>query len=217
MARIVQKFGGTSVADLDCIRNVAKRVKAEVDRGNDVAVVVSAMAGVTNQLVDYVSEASPLHDTREYDAVVSSGEQTTAGLLALCLQEIGVQARSWMGWQIPIHTDDVHGKARITDVEPDRMLEKFDEGQVAVVAGFQGISPQGRITTLGRGGSDTTAVALAAALGAERCDIFTDVDGVYTTDPRIVPKARKLNKITYEEMICPEHWLSMRMRSWKNR
>lgn len=201
MARIVQKFGGTSVADLDRIRNVARRVKAEVDRGNDVAVVVSAMAGATNQLVDYVSQASPLHDTREYDAVVSSGEQVTAGLLALCLQEIGVSARSWMGWQIPIHTDDVHGKARITDVEPDRILRKFGEGQVAVVAGFQGISPHGRITTLGRGGSDTSAVALAAALGAERCDIFTDVDGVYTTDPRIVPKARKLDKITYEEML----------------
>jgi len=201
MARIVQKFGGTSVADLDCIRNVAKRVKVEVDRGNDIAVVVSAMAGVTNQLVDYVSQASALHDTREYDAVVSSGEQATAGLLALCLQELGISARSWTGWQIPIHTDEVHGKARITDVESDRMLEKLDEGQVAVVAGFQGVSPQGRITTLGRGGSDTTAVALAAALGAERCDIFTDVDGIYTTDPRIVPKARKLHKITYEEML----------------
>ena len=201
MARIVQKFGGTSVADLDRIRNVARRVKAEVDRGNDVAVIVSAMAGVTNQLVDYVSQATALHDTREYDAVVSSGEQVTAGLLALCLQEIGVPARSWMGWQVPIHTDDVHGKARITGIDPDRIVAKFGEGQVAVVAGFQGISPQGRITTLGRGGSDTSAVALAAALGAERCDIFTDVDGVYTTDPRIVPKARKLDRITYEEML----------------
>jgi aspartate kinase len=201
MARLVQKFGGTSVADLERIRNVAARVKAEVDRGNDVAVIVSAMAGVTNQLVDLVSQASALHDTREYDAVVSSGEQVTAGLLALCLQELGVPARSWLGWQIPIHTDDVHGKARITDVEPDGIAERFGQGQVAVVAGFQGVSPQGRITTLGRGGSDTSAVALAAALGAERCDIFTDVDGVYTTDPRIVPKARKLDKITYEEML----------------
>ncbi len=201
MARIVQKFGGTSVANLDRIRNVAKRVKAEVDRGNEVAVVVSAMSGVTNQLVDYVSQASPLHDTREYDAVVSSGEQVTAGLLALCLQELGVSARSWMGWQVPIRTDDAHGKARITGVEADEIAKRFKDGQVAVIAGFQGISPQGRITTLGRGGSDTTAVAIAAALGAERCDIFTDVDGVYTTDPRIVAKARKLDKITYEEML----------------
>ena len=201
MARIVQKFGGTSVANLDRIRNVAKRVKAEVDRGNEVAVVVSAMSGVTNQLVDYVSQASPLHDTREYDAVVSSGEQVTAGLLALCLQELGVSARSWMGWQVPIRTDDAHGKARITGVEADDIAKRFKDGQVAVIAGFQGISPQGRITTLGRGGSDTTAVAIAAALGAERCDIFTDVDGVYTTDPRIVAKARKLDKITYEEML----------------
>lgn len=201
MARIVQKFGGTSVADLDCIRNAARRVKATVDGGNDVAVIVSAMAGVTNQLVDYVSQASPLHDTREYDAVVSSGEQVTAGLLALCLQELGVPARSWLGWQIPIRTDDMHGKARITDIDPERIAKRFGEGEVAVVAGFQGISRRDRIATLGRGGSDTSAVALAAALGAERCDIFTDVDGVYTTDPRIVPKARKLDKITYEEML----------------
>lgn len=201
MARIVQKFGGTSVADLDRIRNAALRVKAEVDRGNDVAVVVSAMAGATNQLVSYVSEASALHDTREYDTVVSSGEQVTAGLLALCLQEIGVPARSWLGWQVPIRTDDSHGKARIVEIEPDNILKRFEQRQVAVIAGFQGISPQGRITTLGRGGSDTTAVALAAALGAERCDIFTDVDGVYTTDPRIVAKAHKLDKITYEEML----------------
>ena len=201
MARIVQKFGGTSVADLDRIRSAALRVKAEVERGNNVAVVVSAMAGVTNNMVELVSEASALHDTREYDTVVSSGEQVTAGLLALCLQELGVPARSWMGWQVPIHTDDVHGKARITGIEPERILARFEEGQVAVVAGFQGVSPQGRIATLGRGGSDTTAVALAAALGAERCDIFTDVDGVYTSDPRIVTKARKLDKITYEEML----------------
>ncbi len=201
MARIVQKFGGTSVADLGRIRNVARRVKAEVDRGNDVAVVVSAMAGVTNQLVDYVSQASALHDTREYDTVVSSGEQVTSGLLALCLHELGVPARSWLGWQIPIHADDSHGKARITGIEPDRIVQRFKDGQVAVVAGFQGVSPAGRIATLGRGGSDTTAVALAAALGAERCDIFTDVDGVYTSDPRIVTRARKLDKITYEEML----------------
>jgi len=201
MARIVQKFGGTSVADLDRIRNAAQRVKAEVDLGSNVAVVVSAMAGVTNELVDLVSEASVLHDTREYDVVVSSGEQVTAGLLALCLQEMGVSARSWLGWQIPIHTDDVHGRARITGIEPERILKRFEEGQVAVVAGFQGVSPNNRIATLGRGGSDTTAVALAAALEAERCDIFTDVDGVYTSDPRIVARARKLDKITYEEML----------------
>jgi aspartate kinase len=201
MARIVQKFGGTSVADLERIRSAARRVHAEVERGSDVAVVVSAMAGVTNELVELVSEAGVLHDTREYDAVVSSGEQVTAGLLSLCLQELGVSARSWLGWQIPIRTDDVHGRARITGIEPGRILQRFDEGQVAVVAGFQGISPQNRIATLGRGGSDTTAVALAAALGAERCDIFTDVDGVYTSDPRIVAKARKLDKITYEEML----------------
>jgi aspartate kinase len=201
MARIVQKFGGTSVADLERIRSAAQRVAAEVERGNNVAVVVSAMAGETNRLVELVSEAGALHDTREYDAVVSSGEQVTAGLLALCLHELGVPARSWLGWQIPIHTDEVHGRARITGIEPERILGRFDEGQVAVIAGFQGISPQGRIATLGRGGSDTTAVALAAALQAERCDIFTDVDGVYTSDPRIVMKARKLDKITYEEML----------------
>ena len=201
MAFIVQKFGGTSVADLDRIRGAALRVKAEVDRGNNVAVVVSAMAGVTNNMIELVSEASALHDTREYDAVVSSGEQVTAGLLALCLQELGVPARSWLGWQVPIHTDDVHGRARITGIEPAQILERFGDKQVAVVAGFQGVSPQGRIATLGRGGSDTTAVALAAALGAERCDIFTDVDGVYTSDPRIVAKAHKLDKITYEEML----------------
>jgi aspartate kinase len=159
------------------------------------------MAGVTNHLVELVSEAGVLHDTREYDTVVSSGEQVTAGLLALCLQELGVPSRSWLGWQIPIHTDDSHGKARITGIEPERIAERFEEGQVAVIAGFQGLSPQGRIATLGRGGSDTTAVALAAALGAARCDIFTDVEGVYTSDPRIVTKARKLDKITYEEML----------------
>jgi aspartate kinase len=201
MARIVQKFGGTSVADVDRIRNVAKRVKREVDAGNQVAVVVSAMAGVTNQLIDYVNRVSPLHDAREYDAVVASGEQVTSGLLALALQELGVNARSWQGWQIPIRTDDVHGKARIVEIPAGEMEKRLAQGQVAVVAGFQGLGPDNRVTTLGRGGSDTSAVALAAALKADRCDIFTDVDGVYTTDPRIVAKARKLDRIAYEEML----------------
>lgn len=201
MARIVMKFGGTSVADLDRIANAANRVKREVDAGNEVAVVVSAMAGVTNQLVGYVEQTSKMFDTREYDAVVASGEQITAGLMALRLQEMGVSARSWLGWQIPIHTNEVHGKARILDIETDKMIARFKEGQVAVVAGFQGVSPQNRITTLGRGGSDTSAVALAAALNADRCDIYTDVDGVYTTDPRIVSKARKIEKISHEEML----------------
>lgn len=201
MARIVQKFGGTSVADMDRIRNVAKKVKAERDRGNDVAVVVSAMAGTTNQLTDWVSQASALHDVREYDAVVASGEQVTSGLLALALQAIGVDARSWLGWQLPVRTDGAHGKARITGIEIAELEKRMARGQVAVVAGFQGLGPDNRITTLGRGGSDTSAVALAAALGAERCDIYTDVDGIYTADPRIVAKARKLDKITYEEML----------------
>lgn len=201
MARIVQKFGGTSVGDLDRIRHVAGRVKAEYDRGNEVAVVLSAMSGVTNDLVSKVNEISRLHDTREYDVVVASGEQVTCGLMALALQGIGVPARSWLGWQVPVRTDDVHGKARIADIDPSRMIGQFADGVVAVVAGFQGISPQDRITSLGRGGSDTSAVALAAALDAERCDIYTDVDGVYTSDPRIVNRARKLEKITYEEML----------------
>ena len=201
MARIVQKFGGTSVGDVDRIRHVAGRVKAEYDRGNEVAVVLSAMSGVTNDLVSKVNEISRLHDTREYDVVVASGEQVTCGLMALALQDIGVPARSWLGWQVPVQTDDVHGKARIASIDPARMIGQFSEGVVAVVAGFQGISPQGRITSLGRGGSDTSAVAMAAALDAERCDIYTDVDGVYTSDPRIVTKARKLEKITYEEML----------------
>lgn len=201
MARIVMKFGGTSVADLDRIRNAARRVKREVDAGHEVAVVVSAMAGVTNQLVGYVDAISKLHDTREYDVVVSSGEQVTAGLMALALQELGIAARSWMGWQIAIRTDDVHGKARILGVEREAMDARFKDGMVAVCAGFQGVSTRGRITTLGRGGSDTTAVALAAGLGADRCDIYTDVDGVYTTDPRIVTKARKLDRISHEEML----------------
>jgi aspartate kinase len=201
MARIVQKFGGTSVADIDRIRNVAGRVKREVAAGNEVAVVVSAMAGVTNQLVDWTRQACTLHDAREYDTVVASGEQVTAGLLALALQNLGVDARSWLGWQIPLRTDDMHGKARIRDIPTDELLRRMQQGQVAVVAGFQGLGPDNRITTLGRGGSDTSAVALAAALAADRCDIFTDVDGVYTSDPRIVAKARKLDRITYEEML----------------
>src|SRR6202162_984907 len=201
MARIVQKFGGTSVADIERIGNAACRVKREVDAGNEVAVVVSAMAGTTNQLIGGTRQASRLHDAREYDVVVSSGEQVTAGLMALALQAIGVDARSWLGWQIPIRTDGVHSKARIEAIPTDEIARRLAEGQVAVVAGFQGIGPRGRITTLGRGGSDTPAVSLAAALKADRCDIFTDVDGVYTTDPRIVAKARKLSRITYEEML----------------
>ena len=201
MARIVQKFGGTSVADIDRIRNAAGRVQAERDKGNEVAVVVSAMAGVTNQLVEYCSAASPLYDAREYDTVVSSGEQVTAGLMAMTLQQAGVPARSWLGSQIPIRTDDMHGKARISGIETEELDRRMSDGEVPVVAGFQGLSPTGRITTLGRGGTDTTAVALAAALRADQCDIYTDVDGVYTCDPRIVRKARKLHKITYEEML----------------
>jgi aspartate kinase len=195
------KFGGTSVAGLDRIRNAALRVKAEVDRGNEVAVAVSAMAGETNRLVALVTDISKLHDAREYDVVVSSGEQVSCGLMALALQSLGVSARSWLSWQLPIMTDDVHGKARIESIETAEMIRRFGEGQVAVVAGFQGLAPDNRITTLGRGGSDTSAVALAAALHADRCDIYTDVDGVYTTDPRIVSKARKINRITYEEML----------------
>ncbi|MGH6948341.1 MAG: aspartate kinase [Kiloniellales bacterium] len=201
MARIVMKFGGTSVADIGRLRRAAARVKGEVARGNEVAVVVSAMAGVTNQLVAYVGDAAKLADLREYDVVVSSGEQVTAGLMAIMLQDSGVPARSWLGWQIPIVTDEAHGSARIEEIETAEILRRFAEGHVAVVPGFQGVDARQRITTLGRGGSDTTAVALAAALGAERCDIYTDVDGVYTTDPRIVAKARKLDKITYEEML----------------
>jgi aspartate kinase len=201
MSRIVMKFGGTSVADLDRIRNVAARVKREVDAGNEVAVVVSAMSGVTNQLVGYCQGLSPLHDAREYDTVVATGEQVTTGLLSIALQEIGVEARSWQGWQIPIRTDNAHGKARIADIDGAELIRRMHSGQVAVVSGFQGIGTDNRITTLGRGGSDTSAVALAAALHADRCDIYTDVDGVYTTDPRIVPKARKLARIAYEEML----------------
>jgi aspartate kinase len=201
MARIVMKFGGTSVGDCDRIKNVARRVKSEFEAGNQVAVVVSAMSGVTNQLVDYCRQIAPLHDAREYDVVVSTGEQVTIGLLAIALRELGLRARSWTGWQVPIRTDDAHGKARIESIETDELLAAMEGGQIAVVAGFQGIGPENRITTLGRGGSDTSAVALAAALDADRCDIYTDVDGVYTTDPRIVAKARKLDKISYEEML----------------
>jgi len=201
MALIVMKFGGTSVGDIERIQNVALRVKSEVDAGHQVAVVVSAMSGVTNQLVDYVTAITPLYDTREYDVVVSSGEQVTSGLLALALQDLGVSARSWLGWQVPVKTDGAHGKARITGIENDEILKRLAGGEVAVVQGFQGVSPDNRVTTLGRGGTDTSAVALAAALKADRCDIYTDVDGVYTTDPRIVAKARKLDKVTFEEML----------------
>ncbi len=201
MARLVLKFGGTSLADIERIKLVARRVSAEVEAGHEVAVVVSAMAGVTNQLVAWTRETSRLHDAREYDVVVASGEQVTAGLLALALQNLGIDARSWLGWQIPIRTDDVHGKARIQSIEVTELRRRLALGQVAVVSGFQGVGLRGRITTLGRGGSDTSAVALAAALEADRCDIFTDVDGVYTSDPRIVAKACKLDKITYEEML----------------
>jgi len=201
MPRIVQKFGGTSIADVERIRNAAGRVKREVDAGNEVAVVVSAMAGTTNQLIDWTRQMSRLHDAREYDVVVSAGEQVTAGLMALALQDLGVHARSWLGWQVPIRTDGVHGKARIESIAASEIEGRFAEGQVPVFAGFQGLGPRGRVTTLGRGGSDTSAVALAAALKADRCDIFTDVDGVYTTDPRIVATAQKLSRITYEEML----------------
>ncbi|MCX7684073.1 MAG: aspartate kinase [Acetobacteraceae bacterium] len=201
MARIVMKFGGTSVADLDRIRNVAARVKREVDAGHEVAVVVSAMAGVTNQLVKWCQDLSPLHDAREYDTVVATGEQVTIGLTAIALQAIGVDARSWQGWQVPILTDGSHGKARVERIEGAELIRRMRMGQVPVVAGFQGIGPDNRVTTLGRGGSDLSAVALAAAVKADRCDIFTDVDGIYTTDPRIVPKARKLERISYEEML----------------
>ena len=201
MARIVQKFGGTSVGDLDRIRQVAQKVRSCVDAGNQVAVVVSAMAGTTNQLVEWAKQIGPMHDAREYDTIVSTGEQVTVGLLSIALQNIGVDARSWLGWQIPIKTDEVHSTARIEEIKALDIIERLEKGQVAVVAGFQGIAPDGRISTLGRGGSDTSAVALAAAIKADRCDIYTDVDGVYTTDPRIMSKARKLDYITFEEML----------------
>jgi aspartate kinase len=201
MAKIVMKFGGTSVADLDRIRHVAGLVKREVDHGHQVAVVVSAMSGETNKLVGWTRELSPLHDAREYDVVVAAGEQITAGLTAVALSAIGVSARSWLGWQIPVRTSAMHGSARIEGIDPTFLDTRLAEGQVAVIAGFQGIAPDNRISTLGRGGSDTSAVAMAAALRADRCDIYTDVDGVYTTDPRIVPKARRLEKISFEEML----------------
>jgi len=201
MARIVQKYGGTSVADIDRIKAVAQRVKRAVDAGDEVAVVVSAMSGTTNQLVEWTRAVSPMHDAREYDVVVSAGEQITVGLMAMALQDIGVDARSWLGWQIPMVTDDMHSRARIQDVKADEIVRRLGLGQVAVMAGFQGIASDNRITTLGRGGSDTSAVALAAAIKADRCDIYTDVDGIYTSDPRIVTRARKLDKITYEEML----------------
>ncbi len=202
MPVLVMKFGGTSVATLDRIRRAAKRVGVEVAKGYDVIVIVSAMSGKTNELVGWVNETSPMYDAREYDAVVSSGENVTAGLMALTLQEMDVPARSWQGWQVPVKTTSAHSSARIEDIPPANIMTKFGEGmRVAVVAGFQGVSPEGRITTLGRGGSDTTAVAFAAAFDAERCDIYTDVDGVYTTDPRVSAKARKLDKIAFEEML----------------
>ncbi|PWE33309.1 aspartate kinase [Maritimibacter sp. 55A14] len=202
MPLLVMKFGGTSVADLDRIRNAAAKVRREVEAGYDVIIIVSAMSGKTNELVSWVGETSPFYDAREYDAVVSSGENVTAGLMALTLQEMDVPARSWQGWQVPLRTTSAHGAARIEEIPRANIDTKFREGmRVAVVAGFQGISPEGRITTLGRGGSDTTAVAFAAAFDAERCDIYTDVDGVYTTDPRITEKARKLDRIAFEEML----------------
>ena len=202
MPLLVMKFGGTSVGDLARIRNAATKVKSEVDRGYDVIVIVSAMSGKTNELVGWVNATSALYDAREYDAVVASGENVTAGLMALALQEMDVPARSWQGWQVPIQTTSAHSAARFVDIPRANIDQKFDQGmKVAVVAGFQGLSPEGRITTLGRGGSDTTAVAFAAAFDAERCDIYTDVDGIYTTDPRITAKARKLDHIAYEEML----------------
>ncbi|WP_171229620.1 aspartate kinase [Ruegeria sp. HKCCA4008] len=202
MPVLVMKFGGTSVANLDRIRRAAKRIGVEVAKGYDVIVIVSAMSGKTNELVGWVNETSPLFDAREYDAVVSSGENVTAGLMALTLQEMDIPARSWQGWQVPLLTTSAHSQARIEEIPTENLNQKFGEGmRVAVVAGFQGISPEGRITTLGRGGSDTTAVAFAAAFDAERCDIYTDVDGVYTTDPRICEKARKLDRISFEEML----------------
>ncbi|MGR3625071.1 MAG: aspartate kinase [Limimaricola sp.] len=202
MSVLVMKFGGTSVATLDRIHRAAKRVAVEVAKGHEVIVIVSAMAGKTNELVGWVNETSPMYDAREYDAVTSSGENVTAGLMALRLQEMDVPARSWQGWQVPVQTTSAHGAARILDIPPENIRAKFAEGmKVAVIAGFQGVSPEGRITTLGRGGSDTTAVAFAAAFEAERCDIYTDVDGIYTTDPRICEKARKLDRIAFEEML----------------
>ncbi|MFP4002616.1 MAG: aspartate kinase, partial [Alphaproteobacteria bacterium] len=201
MARLVMKFGGTSVADMDRIRHAAAHIRRERAAGNEVVAVVSAMAGETDRLVTFTKMAGRLQDPREYDTVVSAGEQVTAGLMAMVLQDMGVQARSYAGWQLPIRTDGAHGRARITEIVGRELLSAGSSGQVAVVTGFQGIGPGNRTTTLGRGGSDTSAVALAGALGADRCDIYTDVDGIYTSDPRVVPKARRLDRIAYEEML----------------
>mgnify|MGYP002133413174 FL=1 len=195
------KFGGTSMAGSERIRRVANIVRRQQAAGHEVAVVVSAMAGETDRLVNFCREANPLYDPAEYDVVVASGEQVTAGLLALTLQALGCKARSWLGWQLPIHTDDAHAKARIGSIDSEALLTSMGAGEIAVIPGFQGVTDGGRVTTLGRGGSDTSAVAVAAAIGADRCDIYTDVDGVYTTDPRIVAKARKLKYVTYEEML----------------
>ena len=203
MARIVMKFGGTSVGDIERIRNVAARVKREWEAGHEIAVVVSAMSGETNRLVELCKAANPMHDLREYDTVVSTGEQVTVGLLSIILQSMGVEARSWLAWQMPFKTSNAHGNANIEDIDTAKIIERFatNDRQVAVIPGFQGISPMERVTTLGRGGSDTSAVAIAAALKADRCDIYTDVDGVYTTDPRMVPTARKIDKVSHEEML----------------
>jgi len=201
MAKIVMKFGGTSVADLDRIRHVATLVKRQLEFGDEVAVVVSAMAGETDKLVRMARDLAPLHDAREYDVVVAAGEQISAGLLTIALNAIGVNARSWLGWQIPVHTSAMHGSARILKIDTDLLGERIANGQVAVVAGFQGVAPDHRVTTIGRGGGDTSAVAVAAALNADRCDIYTDVDGVYTTDPRIVARARRLRRVAFEEML----------------
>src|SRR5690348_14720300 len=203
MGRLVMKFGGTSVASIERIRNVAQHIKREVDAGHEVAAIVSAMSGKTNELVAWATETSPLHDAREYDTIVASGEQVTSGLLAIALQALGIPARSWQGWQIPILTSNAHGSARIVSIDGSELIKRFKERkEVAVISGFQGISEETRrITTLGRGGSDTSAVAIAAAIHADRCDIYTDVDGVYTTDPRVVPRARRLAKIAFEDML----------------
>ena len=202
MARLVMKFGGTSVADIERIRNVARHVQREVEAGHEVAVVVSAMSGKTNELVAWCKDTAADYDPREYDTVVASGEQVTSGLVAIALQTLGLKARSWQGWQIPLRTSDAHGAARIEEIDGAALVEGLARGEIAVVAGFQGVSATtGRIATLGRGGSDTSAVAIAAAIAADRCDIYTDVDGVYTTDPRVVPKARRLEKIAFEEML----------------
>ena len=201
MSRLVMKFGGTSVADVGRIHEVARRVKAEADAGHEIAVVVSAMAGTTDQLINWTADVASLHDAREFDVVVSTGEQITSGLMAMALQDLGLAARSWLAWQLPVRTDNVHGGARILDIEAAEVGARMAKGEVAVMAGYQGLAPDNRLTTIGRGGTDTSAVALAAALGADRCDIYTDVDGVFTADPRIVAKARKLDKITYEEML----------------